>query len=80
MMSMALAVASSLSSCTQEQCSRMLAISHRYGLRPGLAAALAERLLVHVRRAGGDHHAVELLLGDRPSSRRSWPGSEHMYL
>ena len=63
--SMALAVASARSSWTHEQCSRMLAISHQVGVEArGLGRRLAEGLLVHVRRAGGDDHAGELVLRD----------------
>ena len=63
-MSMALAVASALSSWIQEQCSRMLAISHMNGLSPARLAGRAEGLLVHVRRAGRDDDAGELVLLD----------------
>ena len=60
----AFSVAAAGSSWTQLHCSRMLAISRRYGLRPAVSAARAERRLVHARAAGGDHHALEAVVGD----------------
>ena len=78
-MSVALAVASSRSSCTQEQCSRMFAISHRNGFSPAARAAFL-KVFSCMR---GEHAATT-----RASSfcsttaffNRFWPGSEHMYL
>lgn len=78
-MEMALAVASSRSSWTQEQCSRMLAISQRKGFRPAALAAV-RKVFSCIR---GEQAATTT-----PSSRcsataffnRPCPGSEHMYL
>ena len=78
-MRLALAVAATGSMVTHEQCSRMLAICSRYGLRPPSEAAL--------RKVGscmvGEQAATTARV--MPSSlmsflMRSWPGSEHMYL
>ncbi len=76
---MAFWVASALSGCTQEQCSRMLAISHRKGLRPFSATAL--------RKVGscirGEQAATTTpvsLWSSMAFLIRFWPGSEHMYL
>ena len=77
--SIALAVASSLSSWTQEQCSRMLAISHRNGLRPAWSAA--RRKVFSCMR--GEQAATTTPVSSFSSMAfltRVWPGSEHMYL
>ena len=62
--SMALAGRLGFSSCTHEQCSRMLAISQRNGLNAGFGGGAAEGRFVHARRTGGDNHAGQLLLFD----------------
>jgi len=76
---MAFSVVTSPFSCTQEQCSRRLAISHRYGLRPASATAL---------RKVGSCMRGEQAATTTPVRLCSmiaflimfWPGSEHMYL
>ena len=77
--SAAFSVVTSPFSCTQEQCSRRLAISHRYGFSPASATAL--------RKVGS------CIRGEQAATTTpvSWcsriaslimlcPGSEHMYL
>ena len=78
-MRLAFSVASSLSSVTQEQCSRRLAISHRYGFSPASATAL--------RKVGscmrGEQAATTTpvrLCSLMASLIMLCPGSEHMYL
>ena len=56
--------------CTQLAWSRMLAISKRNGLRPGLAQGVLEDGLVGARRAAGDDDAVEVVLLDRLADER----------
>ncbi|MBM4129715.1 hypothetical protein FJ250_01625 [bacterium] len=77
--SAALAEAARGSSCTQLHCSRMLAISSRYGFRPAASSAL--------RNVGSCMRG--LLAATTTRSRRcsrmsrvisSCPGFEHMYL
>ena len=61
---MAFSVASSRSSVTHEQCSRMLAICSRNGLRPASAAALRNVGSCMRRRAGRHDDAVDAVLLD----------------
>jgi hypothetical protein len=78
-MSMALLVVASLFSWTQEQCSRILAISQRKGFNPASAQA---------RRKVGSCMRGEQAATTTPVRFFSlmafliicWPGSEHMYL
>ena len=78
-MSMALAVASSLSSWTQEQCSRMLAISHMNGLRPAWSAARRKVVSCMCGEQAAMTTPVRLL-SSMAFLTSCWPGSEHMYL
>ena len=77
--SSAFSVAAAPSSCTQLHCSRMLAISTRYGLRPAVSAAR--------RNVGSCMRGLQAATTTRssPWSPMSWaiiscPGLEHMYL
>ena len=78
-MRLAFSVASSLSSVTQEQCSRTLAIWSRNGLRPASAAALRNvgSCMVGEQAATTTRFTPSFWMS---SLIRSWPGSEHMYL
>ena len=77
--SIALAVACSRSSWIQEQCSRMLAISTRNGLRPACAAA---RRKVFSCMCGEQAQTTTPVraLSSMAFLMSCWPGSEHMYL
>ena len=77
--SMALAVAAGRSACTHEQCSRRLAISSRYGLRP--ASAAAPRNVGSCIRGLHAPTTTPVSLWSWMAWRIiCWPGSEHMYL
>ena len=78
-MSMALAVASSLSSWIQEQCSRMLAISHMNLLRPAWSAARRKVFSCMCGEQAAMTTPVRLF-SSIAFLTRAWPGSEHMYL
>ena len=65
----AFSVALALSLWTQAHCSRMLAISQLERVHPANGRRIAERLLVQVRRAAGDDHAVEVMLLDGVDDR-----------
>ena len=77
--SMALAVASSRSLWTQEQCSRMLAISHRKGLRPARSAA-SRKVFSCMCGEQQETTTPSSLFSLMAFMTAFWPGSEHMYL
>ncbi len=78
-MSMAFSVASPRSSWTQEQCSRMLAISHMYGLSPAYRQALRNVFSCMCGEQAATTTPVRLF-SSMALRTRFWPGSEHMYL
>ena len=67
------------SRCTQLAWSRMLAISKRNGLRPGLAQGVLEDRLVGARRAARHHDAVEVVLGDHVLDEREAVGRARVH-
>jgi len=80
MISAAFSVALSLSCwCTQEHCSRMLAISHWYGFSP--ASSVAERKVDSCMRGEQAAMTTPSSPFSAMASRISFcPGSEHRYL
>ena len=78
-MSFAFAVASSRSSWTQEQCSRMFAISHRKGFKPAALAAL-RKVFSCMRGEQAATTKASSFCSTTAFFSRFCPGSEHMYL
>ena len=78
-MSIALGVASALSSWIHEQCSRMFAISQRNGLRPALRAARRKVFSCMCGEQAATTTPVRSC-SSMACLTSAWPGSEHMYL